>query len=392
MWRGAVSAGTAVIVLVGLTSSVGYSWGSTGHRTINLNAVQHLPMSMAALKADSAFFEAHSTDADNRKNSSDTSFFAEAQRHFMDIDAYPDYHHLPHNRDSVIALYGREAVRANGTLPWATLLVLDSLTAQLRRGDAIARYTMSDLGHYVADAHQPLHCTLNYDGRLTNNSGIHSRYETGMINAYASLLRIHPDSIQYVSAPLDFIFTYILHANTRADSILQADTYAKAVSGWNGSGSPPSSYYAALWEETQQWSEDQFQRATVALASLWYTAWINAAGVTPVHDVAEILPEDFRLEQNFPNPFNPSTTIRYQVPVGSDVKMVVLDVLGQEIATLVDGREEPGTRSIRWNAGGLASGVYFYRLQVCPLDATFGRNSLSGAREYVQTRRLLLLR
>jgi hypothetical protein len=322
-----------------------------------------LPNSMAALKADSLFYEAHSTDADSRKSSSDTTFFAEAQRHFIDIDAYPEYLHLPHNRDSVVALYGWETVKRNGTLPWATQLVLDSLTAQLARGDTTAKYTMSDLGHYIADAHQPLHCAVNYDGQYTNNNGIHSRYETGMINSYAALLLIHPESIHYISAPLDFMFAYVGHANSLVDSILEADTYAKAISGWNGTGVPTSSYYAALWEKTQRLTEDQFQQATIALASLWYTAWVNAARSTSVHQLAEVLPEGFRLDQNYPNPFNPSTTIKYELPKSSMVRLSVYDILGREVSVLLNDKGDAGVHEVKFDASGLSSGVYFYRLQ-----------------------------
>ena len=69
------------------------------------------------------------------------------------------------------------------------------------------------------------------------------------------------------------------------------------------------------------------------------------------------------LSQNFPNPFNPATVISYQLPATSDVKLVVFDVLGREVATLVNGVEEPGYKSVQWDASGVASGVYFYRLQ-----------------------------
>lgn len=74
------------------------------------------------------------------------------------------------------------------------------------------------------------------------------------------------------------------------------------------------------------------------------------------------LPAEISLEQNFPNPFNPSTTIKYQMSEKRHVTLKIYDVLGRDIATLVDGVEEPGYRSVRWDAGSLASGVYFYRL------------------------------
>ncbi len=263
-------------------SATVYPWGSTGHRIINLKAAKHLPASLATLKADSSFYASHASDADGRKNYSDTSFFAEAQRHYIDIDEYPNFQQLPHRLDSVIMLYGRATVRSIGTLPWATVLVLDSLTAQFARGDMTsAKQTMADLGHYVGDAHQPLHCTQNYDGQLTGNNGIHSRYETSMINSNQTSLVILLDSARYIPSPLDYIFEYIYHSNSYTDSIMVADNYAKSVSGWSGSGTPPTAYYTALWARTQTYTKEQFQRATVALSSLWYTAWLNAQPEPP---------------------------------------------------------------------------------------------------------------
>jgi hypothetical protein len=85
----------------------------------------------------------------------------------------------------------------------------------------------------------------------------------------------------------------------------------------------------------------------------------------------------YSLSQNYPNPFNPSTTIGYQLPTQVHVTLKVFDVLGREIATLVNGVEQPGYKSVNFNANNLASGVYYYRLQ---------------AGNYIETRKLLLLR
>jgi hypothetical protein len=88
-------------------------------------------------------------------------------------------------------------------------------------------------------------------------------------------------------------------------------------------------------------------------------------------------PLEFALSQNYPDPFNPSTTINYSLPKASHVKLKVFNALGQEISTCVDKTEEPGYKSVEWNASGVASGVYFYRLQ---------------AGDFVHTKKLLLLR
>jgi hypothetical protein len=89
------------------------------------------------------------------------------------------------------------------------------------------------------------------------------------------------------------------------------------------------------------------------------------------------VPAEFALSQNYPNPFNPVTTMHYNLPIDTKVTLHVFNMLGEEVATLVNGDQKAGFKSIEWNAGSEASGVYFYRLQT---------------REFTQTRKLLLLR
>jgi hypothetical protein len=89
------------------------------------------------------------------------------------------------------------------------------------------------------------------------------------------------------------------------------------------------------------------------------------------------LPKEFALAQNYPNPFNPSTTIKYDLPTDTHVRLTLFNVLGQNVATLVDEDQRAGYRSVDWNASHVASGIYFYRLE---------------ADKFVQTRKLILLR
>ena len=88
-------------------------------------------------------------------------------------------------------------------------------------------------------------------------------------------------------------------------------------------------------------------------------------------------PTTFALHQNYPNPFNPSTTIRFQLPTQAHVTLKVFDLLGREVAMLVNELKQPAAYSVQWNAGGMASGVYFYQLQ-------------SGS--WVDVKKLILLR
>lgn len=80
------------------------------------------------------------------------------------------------------------------------------------------------------------------------------------------------------------------------------------------------------------------------------------------------IPVDFQLGQNYPNPFNPATVISYQLPVDSKVSLRVFNMLGQNIATLVDGVQQAGNNTATWSASGCASGLYLYRLEALPLS------------------------
>jgi photosystem II stability/assembly factor-like uncharacterized protein len=101
-------------------------------------------------------------------------------------------------------------------------------------------------------------------------------------------------------------------------------------------------------------------------------------GVTPVEVARDgELPTRMELEQNYPNPFNPSTTIRYELPHASRVSLKVYNTLGQEVATLVNETKPAGVFTVQFDAGRLASGVYFYRLQ---------------AETFVETKKLVVLR
>jgi hypothetical protein len=107
--------------------------------------------------------------------------------------------------------------------------------------------------------------------------------------------------------------------------------------------------------------------------------------ITPVQTLSSGLPTEYALSQNYPNPFNPTTTISYQLPTQSHVTFKVFDVLGREVATLVNGVEEPGYKSVRFDAGKLSSGIYFYRLVAKAIPS-------GQAGNYLDTRKLLLLR
>lgn len=84
--------------------------------------------------------------------------------------------------------------------------------------------------------------------------------------------------------------------------------------------------------------------------------------IVSVEQISETIPQECRLEQNYPNPFNPTTTIVFAIPEPSQVTLKLFDMLGREVATLVDGEKEAGEYRVVFDAGGLANGVYCYRI------------------------------
>jgi hypothetical protein len=116
-------------------------------------------------------------------------------------------------------------------------------------------------------------------------------------------------------------------------------------------------------DETAQADADYWVFTYIKTTGGTETASVNENGsVTTSNEVSEELPKTLRLEQNFPNPFNPVTVISYALPASGEVRLEVFNMLGQKVATLVNGVQSAGTHQLQFNAAKLSSGIYFYRL------------------------------
>ena len=109
----------------------------------------------------------------------------------------------------------------------------------------------------------------------------------------------------------------------------------------------------------------RFSSGTLAHDNGWYIDDVRIEGINSVSEYALgiTVNKSFVLCQNSPNPFRPTTDIRYTLPRDCDVKLEVFNSLGQKVATLVNQNENAGYKSVRWDASGFSAGVYFYRLQ-----------------------------
>lgn len=362
-----------------LLSLIFLGWGSVGHRIINRSTTLSFPSELNFLLFWADSLAAHASDADIRRSWDPN----EGIKHYIDIDNYPDFistGRINHNFDSLIMQYGYTFVMNQGILPWAIIKTVDSLQTAFQQGNwNKAMLLAADLGHYVADCHMPLHLTRNYNGQYSGQSGVHSRYESTMINTYQSQIFYNGENITYISNISDFTFAMV-YANYRyVDSVLQADIASKNFAGGNYN----STYYQKLWELTKGFTIKLFKNASVNLAALIYTAWKNAGEpvITNIDSDFELI-SDFKLEQNYPNPYNPSTRIRFTISsLNTEPVLCVLkifDLLGNETVELVNDYKPAGSYEIEFYASErFSSGVYLYQLKI-------GDN--------IQSRKMILLR
>lgn len=345
---------TARILLLISISLFFINWGGPGHKKINACSVNDFPDSIAFLKSWQTILTEHSTDPDTRKSTDP----AEAPKHYIDMDAYPEFatnHEINFYYDSLVLKYGKTFVDNLGILPWATLAEFDSLKSCFKRKDLNkAALFAADLGHYVADGHMPLHITENYDGQLSGQTGIHSRYETKMIDAYLSNINVQIKKGVYIIDVRSFVFNYLFANYTYVDSVLQSDILAKNIAGSTSS----TLYISELWKATGNFTGQLFAEAAYSLASLIYTAWFEAE--YPV-SILNDFPSFNNVQVN--NPVHQSLHLRiepFQSDQGIKVELINLDM--RMDAVLYNNLYSNGIQRIDLQIPGIRSGIYLVRV------------------------------
>lgn len=262
-----------VIVLILLPLTCIFGWGAEGHRLISNKAMTLLPDEMSSFTQWQEYITVHSVDPDLRREHDKS----EAPRHYIDIDYYPEFNNgkMIEDKSKLVAEYGDSVVTKMGLLPWATLDTYKKLVQAFKDGDRDkALIYASDLGHYVGDGHQPMHTIVNYNGQLTNQKGIHGRYETVMVDSNLSEINsdFRAEKALYINDPLKFIFNYITDANSVVNLLFDADTYSfkKADSHED------NEYYRLMWFKLKYITETQIENASRDFASLLYSAWVDA--------------------------------------------------------------------------------------------------------------------
>lgn len=355
-----------LLVLIPICSIIFLGWGNVGHRIINSKTILSVTPAMSFWGSWSDSLAAHGSDADNRKSIDPT----EGPKHYIDIDNYPEFianGYISQNFDSLVLLHGNSFVMDQGILPWAIMKTFDSLQTAFQNNELHkAMLFAADLGHYIGDMHMPLHITRNYNGQYTGQTGVHSRFESNMINTYNGQIIYSGDSLIYIDNISEFVFNTLYNNYNYVDSVLRCDSLAKAFAGNTSS----TAYYSKMWELSKNFTTELFRSASHKLTCLIYTAWLNAGSAVSVEDEIKIqTPVTFELSQNYPNPFNPTTNIGFRIADQGFVTLKVYDILGNEVAILVDEYKPAGNYEVEFSVGqdsrpDIASSVYFYQLKV----------------------------
>ncbi len=271
-----------------LISQAAFGWGFWAHKSINKAAIGLLPPPLREFyQANSEYVIEHAVDPDMRRG----KWKNEGNYHYMDLDDYGTYPNfkVPPTYDDAVKTYGEETVIKAGMVPWRVAVDVDSLTAAMKARDIpLVLHLSADLGHYVADMNVPLHATKNYDGQLTGNIGVHYRWETGVPEHFGKDYSFGGiEGAVYIKNPEEHAIKILTHSYSLLDQVFRADSIAKAgipkdklyrVETKDGKKQYIYSdeYYSKFNAELNGMVESQMRSAMRAVASYWYTAWVNA--------------------------------------------------------------------------------------------------------------------
>lgn len=261
-----------------------YPWGFSAHQQITESALSQTPETLQSiLNTVSDSVISRSVEPDLIRDDHPEEY----PNHFIDIDYYGKYPYpeLPREYSAAVTKFSEDTVRKYGTLPWRIKECTDSLSVAMRTGerDGIVKWS-AYLAHYIADAHQPLHAALNYDGQLTGNTGIHSRYETGMVDLYMKKYTYTPREVTPPDDPLSGAFNIVLESSQLAEAVIRSDDFA--TRGMSDSAiralrehwdtERDSIYFRRLYHALGELTWERFDLAAGRLADYWELAWIRA--------------------------------------------------------------------------------------------------------------------
>jgi len=272
---------TTAAFLVALLTASPRAWDSDIHQRLTLQAVDGLPAPVRELLAPHReFISEHSIDPDLwRIVGLRTDLGPESANHFLDIDVLDEpapFTGVPRDWDAYVKRYGAERAERAGRLPWRIVDIHARLVAAFKGvraktppyAESEARYLTAVLAHYVEDSFQPLHAVGNYDGQLTNQRGIHSRFEGEAPRRYWSTLRHTPVQIRAIADIKSFAFETLTSGASLAQRILDADRAAA-----QGTTNYDDGYYERFFAGIRDVLEQRLNGSADGVASVVANAW-----------------------------------------------------------------------------------------------------------------------
>jgi hypothetical protein len=275
---------TAILIILMLwLPAPTLAWGFDAHKFIADRMIELLPAELQPLfAARRAFIVERAIDPDLWRT---VGWDEEPPNHFLDIDhqafgPYP-FSGLPRDYDVAVQKFGREFIHQQGLLPWRTSEIWGRLRREfesLKRPppagyalDNIALFS-AVLAHYVSDGHVPLHAVVNYNGQLTGQDGVHSRWEAELFERNRSRLTIAPPPLTPIAVPREAMFDVLLASNRLAPNVLDSDRRAA-----QGREFYDDQYFDAFATGTLGTLERRLNDSIAGVASFITGAW-EAAG------------------------------------------------------------------------------------------------------------------
>jgi hypothetical protein len=278
------------LILITSANQQKTQWGFAGHQRINEFAVYLLPQQLQH------FFMEHQQELIAQAVAPDQRRYiqeSEAARHYIDLDHYYQkgenpFWNLPQNWLSAIDCHGEDTLMAHGIVPWHVINMKFRLQKAFEQKNlAHILKNAAEIGHYIADAHVPLHTTQNYNGQLTNQYGIHGLWESRLVELEASQYNYWIGQASYLPSVQKAIWQAIAASHAALDSVFQfekscsAQIKASEKYSFEQRGNAMTKVYSkkfcqAYHTKLNGMVERRMRAAILMVSSVWYTAWVDA--------------------------------------------------------------------------------------------------------------------
>lgn len=263
------------------------AWGFWAHPRINRLAVFSLPPEMLPFfKVNIDFISRHSVKPDERRYAVEY----EAPRHFIDIDHYGVYpfSNVPRKWKDAVEKFSQDTITEYGIVPWHIQVdyyrLVDAFKA--KNAELIVKIA-SELGHYIADSHVPLHTTENYNGQMSGQKGIHGFWESNLPELFGDKYDFYVGQAYYIKNKLDEAWTTVLESHIALDSVLsfekkltQSFPSDQKYGYINRNNVLTRTYSDSFCKAYHTMLNGQVERrmrlAILRISSFWYSAWVDA--------------------------------------------------------------------------------------------------------------------